>query len=113
MFIIFLLLFHVVFWVGCGTSLYRFLIFAVFLTFILLLESLADKDLRIIVSGLLPRKNIGLKRYNEKLKSLCKVMDIEFTNNFDSFLFASVEIPAAYFIRDKIHLNVNETRKHR
>ena len=29
-----LFLSHVVSWVGCGTSLYRFLIFAVFLTFI-------------------------------------------------------------------------------
>ena len=79
--------------------------------FISLLESLADKDHRIIVSGLLPRKNIDLKPYNEKLKSLCEEMNIDFTNNFDSFLFASGEIPAAYFARDKIHLNVNGTRK--
>ena len=33
-FIVFLLLYHVVSWVRCGTSLYRFLIFAVFLTLI-------------------------------------------------------------------------------
>ena len=79
--------------------------------FISLLESLTDKDRRIIVSGLLPRKNIDLKPYNEKLKSLCEKMNIDFTNNFDSFLFASGEIPAAYFARDKIHLNVNGTRK--
>ena len=45
------------------------------------------------------------------LKSLCEEMNIDFTNNFDSFLFASGEIPAAYFARDKIHLNVNGTRK--
>ena len=34
MFIVFLLLSNVVFWVRCGTRLYRFLIFAVFHTFI-------------------------------------------------------------------------------
>ena len=79
--------------------------------FISLLESLADKDRRIIVSGLLPRKNIDLNPYNEKLKSLCEEMNIDFTNNFGSFLFASGEKPAAYFARDKIHLNVNGTRK--
>ena len=38
-------------------------------------------------------------------------MNIDFTNNFDSFLFAFGEIPAAYFARDKIHSNVNGTRK--
>ena len=35
MFIIFLLLSHVVSWVKCGTGLYRFLIFAVFLILVL------------------------------------------------------------------------------
>ena len=79
--------------------------------FISLLENLVDKDRRIIVSGLLPLKIIDLKPYNEKLKSLCEEMNIDFTNDFDSFLFAPGEIPAAYFARDKIHLNVNGTRK--
>ena len=63
------------------------------------------------MSGLLPRKNIDLKPYNDKLKSLCEVNNIEFANNFDNFLFASGEIPATYFGRDKIHLNVNGTKK--
>ena len=36
MFIVFLLLSHVVSWVRCGSWLYRFLIFAVFLTLILI-----------------------------------------------------------------------------
>ena len=79
--------------------------------FISLLESLVDKDRCLLVSGLLPRLNIDLKPYNEKLKSLCDETNIEFTNNFESFLFASDEIPVAYFARDKIHLNVNGTRK--
>ena len=35
MFIVFLLLYHVVSWVRCGALLYRFLIFAVFLTLII------------------------------------------------------------------------------
>ena len=79
--------------------------------YISLLETLVEEDRRIIVSGLLPRKSIDLKPYNEQLKSLCEENDIEFVNNFDSFLFASGEIPATYFSRDKIHLNVNGTRK--
>ena len=79
--------------------------------YISLLETLVEKDRRIIVSGLLPRKNIDLKPYNDKLKSLCEVNNIEFANNFDNFLFASGEIPATYFGRDKIHLNVNGTKK--
>ena len=39
MFISVLSLSHVVSWVRCGTSLYRFLIFAAFLTFIFLMHS--------------------------------------------------------------------------
>ena len=78
--------------------------------YILLLESLADKDRRIIVSDLLLRKHIDLKPYNEKLKSLCEEMNIDSINNYDSFSFASGEISAAYFARDNIHLNVNGTR---
>ena len=40
MFIVVLLLSHVVFWVRCGTWFYRFLIFAIFLTFTILTFSL-------------------------------------------------------------------------
>ena len=76
-----------------------------------LLDSLAHEDRRIIVSGLLPRKGANIKPYNEQLKSLCEENDIEFYNNFDSFLFASGELPKTYFKRDKIHLNYNGTKK--
>ena len=40
MFIVVLLLSHVVSWVRCGTLLYRFMIFAIFLTFTILTFSL-------------------------------------------------------------------------
>ena len=40
MFIVFLLLYHLVSWVRCGAWLYRYLIFAVFLTFTIILQYL-------------------------------------------------------------------------
>ena len=46
MFIVFLLLSHVVSWVRCGTWLYRFLIFAVFLTSIIVHALLSSRDLK-------------------------------------------------------------------
>ena len=79
--------------------------------YISLLESLIDEDRRIIVSGLLPRKGIDLEPYNEKLKSLCEENNIDFVDNFDSFFLASGELPTTYYRYDKIHLNVNGTKK--
>ena len=79
--------------------------------YISLLESLVENDRRIIVSGLLPRKGKDLEPYNEKLKSLCEENNIDFVNNYDSFLLASGELPATYYRYDKIHLNVNGTRR--
>ena len=38
-------------------------------------------------------------------------MNINFTNNFDLFLFVSGEVLAAYFARDKIYLNVDGTKE--
>lgn len=79
--------------------------------YISLLESLAGYDCRIIVSGLLPRKGIDLEPYDKQLKALCDENKIEFINNFNSILFASVELPATYFLSDKFQLNTNGTRK--
>ena len=73
--------------------------------YIALLESLASEDRRLIVSGLLPRKTVDLETYNDKRKSLCDENDIEFIDHYQNFLFASDEIPASYFWKDKIHLN--------
>lgn len=79
--------------------------------YISLLNCLAQEDRRIIVSGILPRHGTNLEPYNDQLKSLCEENDIEFINNFDSFLFASGELPKTYFANDKLHLNYNGTRK--
>ena len=79
--------------------------------YISLLDSLSNDDRRIIVSGLLPRKGINLEPYNEQLKAICEENNIEFINNFDDFLYASGELPATYFHKDKLHLNFNGTKK--
>ena len=39
--------------------------------YISLLDSLLAEDWRLIVSGLLPRGNVDIEPYNDKLKSLC------------------------------------------
>ena len=77
-----------------------------------LLNSLDAENRRIIVSGLLPNELANLKSYNKKkLKDNCKENDIQFIDNFDTFLFASGEMPEFYFHADKLHLNVSGTQK--
>ena len=74
--------------------------------YISLLESLAEDDRHIIVSGLVPRRGIDLEPYNEQLKSLCDENNIDFVNHFDSFL-ESGKLQHSYYRHDKVHLNVN------
>ncbi|MCG8046529.1 MAG: hypothetical protein N0E48_12970, partial [Candidatus Thiodiazotropha endolucinida] len=66
---------------------------------------------RIIVSRLFPMESVDLKPYNQKLKDICNENDIEFIDNFDSFLLASGDMPESYFYADKLHLNVLGTKK--
>lgn len=76
-----------------------------------LLNSISEENRRIIVSGLLPRKSVDLKPYNDTLKTICDENDIEFIDNYDSFLLTSGEMPASFFQHDKLHLNVHGTRR--
>ena len=79
--------------------------------YISLLDSLLAEDRRLIVSGLLPRGNVDIEPYNDKLKSLCDEIDLEFIDHFDSFSLATGEIAETYFYSDKTHLNASGTRK--
>ena len=65
-----------------------------------LLDSLLAEDQRLIVSGLLPRGNVDMEPYNDKLKSLCDENDLEYIDHFDSFSLATGEIA----LNDKTHL---------
>ena len=66
--------------------------------YVSLLNKLASENRRIIVSGLLPRESVDLKPYNQILKDICNENDIEFIDNFYSFLLASWEMPGSYFM---------------
>ena len=59
------------------------------------------------MSGLIPRKEVDLKPYNNTLKEICVKNEIEFIDNYDCFLLASGEMPSSFFHHDKLHLNVH------
>ncbi len=75
-----------------------------------LVIGLTSPDRRIIVSVLLPRKSVDLKPYDDRLKSLSVEYGIEYVSNYDSFLFASGEMPTMFYLRDKLHLSIREQR---
>ena len=77
-------------------------------SYVSLLNSISAENHRIIVSGLLPRKSVDLKPYNDILKTICNQNDIEF---IDNFLLASVKMPSTFFDHDKLHLNNQGTRR--
>ena len=79
--------------------------------YVSLLNNLDAENRRIIVSGLLPRESVDLKPFNQTLKDTCSKNDIEFIDNYDSFLLASGEMPDSYFHPDKLHLKVLGTQK--
>ena len=70
-----------------------------------LLTDMMTHDRRVIVVGLLPRKTVDLNPYNDRLRTLCETYEVEYIDNFKSFLLASGEIPDSYYQSDKVHLN--------
>ena len=80
-------------------------------SYVSLLNSISAENRRIIVSGLLPRKSVDLKPYNDILKTICNQNDIEFIDNYDSFLLASCEMLSTFFDHDKLDLNNQGTRR--
>ena len=79
--------------------------------YVSLLNSLEAENRPIIVSGLTPRESVDLKPYNQSLKDICNENDLQFIDNYDSFLLASGEMPESYFYGDKLHLNASGTRR--
>ena len=76
-----------------------------------LITDLMTNGRRVIVPGLLPRKTVDLSPYDDRLKSLCDAYEVEYVDNFKSFLLASGEIPDSYFLSDNVHLNSFGLRK--
>ena len=56
-----------------------------------LITEMLKKDRRVIVIGLLPRKTVDLNPFNDRLKTLCEAYEVEYIENFKSFLLASGE----------------------
>ena len=75
-----------------------------------LIEYLKDKGVKVYVSGLLPRGQSDVKPYNNILKNLCEVKEIEFIDNHDSFILASGKLPVDFFLPDRINLKFLGTR---
>lgn len=76
-----------------------------------LVKGLACSGRRIVVSGLLHRRSVDLKPYEDRLNMLCSELGIEHVSNYDNFMFAFGEMPAMYFLKDKLHLAREGTRK--
>ena len=76
-----------------------------------LLGTVNDGNRRVIVSELTPRDDANLEPYNEVLRSLCDDNEVEFVENYKSFLLATGELPLAFFHKDKLHINNAGTRK--
>ena len=70
-----------------------------------LITEMLKNDRQVIVIGLLPRKTVDLNPFNDRLKTLCEAYEVEYIDNFKSFLLASGKIPDSYYQSDKVHLN--------
>ena len=70
-----------------------------------LITEMLKKDRRVIVIGFLPGKTVDLNPFNDRLKTLCEAYEVEYIENFKSFLLASGEIPDSYYQSNKVHLN--------
>ena len=54
-----------------------------------LLKCLDLVNCKVTVSGLLPRRGLSIRPFNDSLRDLCKSLNIEFINNNDSFVMTS------------------------
>ena len=76
-----------------------------------LLKSLDLVNCKVTVSGLLPRRGLSIRPFNDSLRDLCKSLNVEFISNHDSFVMASGELPFDFFQTDRINLKFSGTRK--
>ena len=75
-----------------------------------LLDYVAQKDLKVHVSGLLPRGQRNVKQFNDIIRNICENKDITFIDNHDSFVLASGAQPIEFFYPDEVNLKFPGTR---
>ena len=75
------------------------------------LKSLDLVNCKVTVSGILPRRGLSIRPFNDSLRDLCMSLNVEFINNHDSFVMASGELPFDFFQTDRINLKFSGTRK--
>ena len=75
-----------------------------------LLKSVANNKSELFISGLLPRKGLNMKPFNNILKDLSSEVNATFIDNHDSFVMASGELPFEYFQADRVNLKFPGTR---
>ena len=76
-----------------------------------LLKSLDLVNCKVTVSGLLPRRRLSIRPFNDSLRDRCKSLNVEFINIHDSFVIASGELPFDFFQTDRINLKFSGTSK--
>ena len=75
-----------------------------------LLSSLADKNCKILISGLLPRRGTNMKPYNSILNELSSQFKAQFIDNHDSFIMALGKLHFEYYQADRVNLKFPGTR---
>ena len=75
-----------------------------------LLDYLISQNLKVHVSGILPRGPKSVKPFNDILTTLCKNLNISFIANHDSFVLASGDCPFEFFHNDRVNLKFAGTR---
>ena len=73
------------------------------------LLSVVSAKCKVVVSGLLPRRETNVKPFNIKLKILCDKMKVTFIDNHDSFIMASGDLPKNILHADKVNLKHDGT----
>lgn len=75
-----------------------------------LLDSLISQNLKVHISGLLPRGPKCVKPFNDILVNLSQNLNIDFIANYDSFVLASGDRPFDFFHPDRVNLKFAGTR---
>ena len=76
-----------------------------------MIRYLKDSQCRVIVSGILPRWDCDVSEYDTSLMNLCMREDVQYVENYSSFVYRDGTISDDYYYRDGIHLNRTGTVK--
>ncbi|CAG2194293.1 unnamed protein product [Mytilus edulis] len=63
------------------------------------------QNCRAIVSGILPRIQCDVTKYDTILKQMCHYNDVKFISNYESFVYKDDHIAKSFYTTDGIHLN--------